>query len=101
MTQYTDVIITFTVHGVDMNTISNPHVTFDQKFGASVDITDINIISSEAFSVTLTQAQTAVFSVGDISVQMNFFNSQGRRRSTDIQTIPVGSNLLRRILGDD
>lgn len=84
-----------------MNTISNPHVTFSQEFGASVDITDIDIISPEAFSVALTQAQTAVFSVGDISVQMNFFDSQGRRRPTDIQTIPVGSNLLRRILGDD
>lgn len=101
MTQYTDVIITFTVHGVDMTTVSNPHVTFEQKFGAIVDVTDINIISPEAFSVTLTQAQTAKFSVGDISVQMNFFDSQGLRHPTDIKTIEVGSNLLRRILDNE
>lgn len=101
MTQYTDVTITFSIRGVDLNTISNPHVTFSQKFGALVDITDINIISPDAFSVTLSQEQTGQFSVGDISVQMNFFDSQGKRRPTNIKTIPVGSNLLRRILGND
>ena len=46
MTQYTDVLINFTVNGVDMTTVSQPHITFTQD-NMVLDVTDISIMNAE------------------------------------------------------
>lgn len=100
MKQYTDVPITITVNGVDLTTISQPHLTFSQGYNTVVDITDITIISATACSVVLTQAQTGLFKLGDIQCQLNFFDGTGKRKASEIATIAAESNLLRRILSN-
>ena len=101
MTQYTDVAITFTVTGVDLTTITEPHVTFEQGY-TLIDVTDVNIVDASTFIVNLTQEQTGQFKEGAIKVQLNFFNALGKRKANKTPvSIPVGSNLLKRILGQD
>ena len=100
MTQYTDVLISFTVTGVDMTTIREPHITFEQG-NTLVDVTDIDIIDASTFVVRLDQAQTGRFRAGAIKLQMNYFNALGKRKASKTAEIPVGSNLLKRILGDE
>ena len=100
MTQYTDVLISFTVTGVDMTTISEPHITFEQG-NTLVDVTDIDIIDASTFAVRLSQAQTGRFKDGAIKLQLNYFNALGKRKASKPAEISAQSNLLKRILGDE
>ena len=100
MTQYTDVLITFTVTGVDMTTVTNPHITFEQG-GTIIDVTDIDITDASTFILRLSQAQTGRFKPGAIKLQMNYFNALGKRKASNPVEISAKSNLLKRILGDE
>lgn len=99
MTQYTDVLINFTVNGVDMTTVSQPHITFTQD-NMVLDVTDISITDAQNFSLILNQAQTGRFKVGNVKVQLNYINNVGKREASDIAEISATSNLLKRILSN-
>ena len=98
MRQYTDVRLTFTVEGLDLTTIEQPHMTFLQEFGKVFDTENVEIISEDTGSVLITQEQTALLKPGEVKVQLNFFNEYGLREASDEGAIIVESNLLRRIL---
>ena len=99
MKQYTDAPITFTIDGVDMTAISNPHVTFRQG-ETVVDVTELNITGASAFSLVLTQAQTALFREGDVSIQLNYFDGN-QRCASEITKVSAERNILKRVLTDD
>lgn len=99
MKQYTDAPITFTVEGVDMTQVTQPHVTFRQG-DTVVDATDLNILDAGNFALSLTQAETSRFRVGAVKIQLNFFNSNGKRCASDIATVDAELNILKRVITD-
>lgn len=99
MKQYTDAPITFTVTGVNMTQVTEPHVTFRQGM-VVVDVTDLTILDASNFTLSLTQEETARFREGDVEIQLNFFDSNGDRQASDISTVPAERNILKRVLTD-
>ena len=99
MKQYTDAPITFTIDGVDMTAISNPHVTFRQG-ETVVDVTELNITGASAFSLVLTQSQTALFREGDVSIQLNYFDGN-QRCASEITKVSAERNILKRVIAND
>jgi len=99
MKQYTDAPITFTVEGVDMTQITQPHVTFRQG-DTVVDVTDLNILDAGNFALSLTQAETSRFRVGAVKIQLNFFDGNGKRCASDIATVDAELNILKRVITD-
>ena len=96
MTQYTDAALTVEVEGgLDLLTVEFPYLTIRQ--GEAVATPEIQILSSTSFVFTLTQAETARFRVGTAQMQLNFFIG-GERGATDIVTINITENLLRRVI---
>lgn len=100
MKQYTDAPITFTIDGVDMTSISQPHITFRQG-ETVVDVTELHIFDASNFSLVLTQAQTALFREGDVSIQLNYFDGSGQRHASEVAKVSAERNILKRVLTDD
>lgn len=99
MKQYTDAPITFTVEGVDMTQVTQPHVTFRQG-DTVVDVTDLNILDAGNFALSLTQAETSRFRTGAVKIQLNFFDSNGKRCASEIATVDAELNILKRVITD-
>ena len=99
MKQYTDAPITFTVTGVNMQQITEPHVTFMQG-DTVIDVTELTILDASNFTLKLTQEQTALFMIGDVEIQLNFFDGNGDRQASDISTVSAERNILKRLLTD-
>lgn len=106
MRAYTDVELTFTVEGLDLTEINNPYLTFTQKIERpmykdivnSVTVSNITIIDAGHFSAILTQEQSSIFVEGEGEVQLNYFNSDGLRKATEISKFDVGEQLLNRVI---
>ncbi len=99
MKQYTDAPITFSVTGVNMTQITQPHVTFRQG-DTVVDKTDLTILDASNFSLSLSQAETARFIAGGVEIQLNFFDGNGDRQASDIAVVSAERNILRKVLDD-
>jgi hypothetical protein len=90
--------LTIEIDGASLADASEIHVTLSQGRDRVVDITDAELIGDSSLSLTLTQAQTAKFSdSAPVQIQVNFIVGV-LRKATSIATIPVESNLLRRML---
>ena len=100
MYSYSDTVLTFLIKGVDIRSITNPHVTFSQEFGTIIDITNINVLDEHTFTVRLSQEQTARFKEGTAEVQFNFFNSAGDRCPSKKAKLLVKDNLLKQVISN-
>lgn len=100
MYSYSDTVLTFSIKGVDIRSITNPHVTFSQEFGTIIDITNINVLDEHTFTVRLSQEQTARFKEGTAEVQFNFFNSAGDRCPSKKAKLLVKDNLLKQVISN-
>ena len=102
MITYTDAPFTVTVKGgLDLTTISQPHITLKQGYDTVVDITDVTILSSTALSFKLTQAQTARFKDGEAEMRLTVFNGTGDRIATKKTTVLIEDNTLKRVIDYD
>ena len=100
MIEYTDVPLTVHVNGADLRQATEIHLTFRQG-PVVVDCTgtDLTVLGESDLTAVLHQEQTARFSAtSSVSVQINVL-AGGLRKASKIETIPVGSNLLRRLIG--
>ena len=100
MREYTDVPLTIHVDGADLMQADELHLTFRQG-PVVVDLTgdDLTVLGESDLTAVLHQEQTASFSAtSSVSVQINVIVG-GIRKASEIETIPVGSNLLRRLIG--
>lgn len=100
MRQYTDVPLTGHVEGVDLQQASELHLTFRQGT-VEIDLTgnDLTVLGAHDLIAFLRQEQTAMLSADSaVSVQINAIVG-GIRKASDVATVPVGSNLLRRLIG--
>ena len=100
MTAYTDAPITITITGGSLTGATDVHVTFKQPF-ATVDVDDPEVLDANNLQLTLTQEQTAALKMDkSCDVQVNWLDGNGKRKATDIATVPVLRNLLERVLTD-
>ena len=101
MRRYTDAILTITAENAHFTTAQEIHVTFAQAF-RSVDITGdaISIVGDEELTVTLTQSQTATLNSEPAKLEVNYIDSEGKRKASEVVTIDVLENLLERVLDD-
>lgn len=98
MTAYTDAPITITITGGSLIGATDVHVTFKQAF-ATVDVDDPEVLDANNLQLTLSQEQTAALKMDkSCDVQVNWIDSNGKRKATDIATVPVLRNLLERVL---
>lgn len=100
MRQYTDVPLTVHVEGTDLTQASELHLTFRQGT-VELDLTgdDLTVLGTHDLTAVLRQEQTARLSANSaVSVQINAIVG-GIRKASDVATVPVGSNLLRRLIG--
>ncbi len=100
MRQYTDVPLTVHVEGTDLQQASELHLTFRQGT-VELDLTgyDLTVLGAHDLTAFLRQEQTARLSADSaVSVQINAMVG-GIRKASDVATVPVGSNLLRRLIG--
>lgn len=101
MRRYCDVPVTITVTGYDCTAMSDIHVTFRQG-DTMVDVTNVTVGSSSSLSLVLTQQETQRFVDGmGCFVQLNYIDTNGLRKASDIVTLGVDDNLLRRILSHE
>lgn len=103
MRQYTDAPLTIHVDGASISGAQEVHVTFKQG-GVCFDLTgdDLEILLGTDISLVLPQAKTALLrDDAPVFVQLNFISADGLRKASDEASIPVGTNLLRRILHGD
>lgn len=99
MIQYTDVELTVSVEGARLLSAEQVHLTFRQGYTV-IDVTP-TVLSDEDMTVVLPQTKTSMLNGGSsVSVQLNFVVG-GLRKASNIVDIPVDSNLLRRILGNE
>ena len=101
MYRFTTPTRTLTVEGQDL-TGCDVVVSYRQRMGNSmidnaVDIDDATVTydgSDSTITVGLTQLQTAGFVAGKrCMVQVNWINSSGVRKATDVAYVPVSDNL--------
>lgn len=98
MTAYTDAPITITLEGGSLTGATDVHVTFSQPF-AIVDVTDAEVLDANNLQLTLMQEQTGSLKMAEsCDIQVNWLDSNNKRKATDIATIPVLRNLLERVL---
>lgn len=101
MYTYSDTVLTFTIPGLNIQTATNPHVTFKQKFREALDVTELNVIDDHTFTIRLSQEQTARFKEGIVEVQFNFFNSAGNRQPSSKAKLEVKDNLLKQVISNE
>lgn len=101
MIQWTDAPLTVHVDDVDLTAVSDIHLTFTQN-EIELDYTTENgltVLGAHDLSLTIDQERTGGLRAGiPVLVQLNFINANNKRRATTQTKIPVGSNLLRRII---
>lgn len=83
---------------VDLSQAANVYFTVTQganiltKTGADLTI-DENVVS-----VFLSQEETLAFSVGSIELQLNWTYQNGERACTNVKTVSVDKNLLKKVV---
>lgn len=100
MRQYTDAPLTIHVDGASLSGAEEVHVTFRQG-GVCFDLTgdELDVLGGTDISLVLPQAKTALLrDDAPVLVQLNFIAADGMRKASDEISLPVGTNLLRRIL---
>lgn len=98
MIPYTTPTITLMVDA-DLTGMS-VYVTIEQG-ETEITIDDATVTvegGSSTIDVTLTQAQTALFSRGSCNVQVNWMDATGNRTATVVRSIPIGVQLLDSVL---
>jgi len=103
MIQWTDAPLTVHVNGVDLTAVSDIHLTFTQN-EIELDYTTENgltVLGAHDFTLTLDQKTTGALRPGiPVLAQLNFINANQKRRASTQTQIPVGSNLLRRLISN-
>lgn len=83
---------------VDLTQALNVYATFKQ-LGIQIDKSGDDIeVSEKQVDVYLSQSESLQFAEGDIEVQLNWTYADGKRAATRIKRIPVGKNLVGRVL---
>ena len=104
MIQWTDAPLTAHVDGVDLTAVTDIHLTFVQN-EIEIDYTTetgLTVLGANDLSLTIDQERTGGLRAGiPVLAQLNFINANNKRRATTQTKIPVGSNLLRRLIPDE
>lgn len=99
MRRYTTPSIMLTVKGVDLTTY-DVYVTITQgSSSVTVENPDAQRVGcNTVLTIGLTQEQSAQFSAGMASVQVNWVDIAGNRDATVIKHVPIGTNLLEGVI---
>ena len=99
MIQGTTPTLTLTVpNTVDLTQAAHVYVTLSQGrtvltlSGNSVDVDEHSV------DVFITQSQSLKFSKGEVEIQLNWTDSQGKRLASEISLEPISKNLLREVV---
>lgn len=84
---------------VDLTEAENIYFTVTQG-AASVTKTgeDVTLDDAHTVSVYMAQDETFKFRAGTVNVQLNWTYSDGSRACTNIVSVEVGDNLLKRVI---
>lgn len=83
---------------VDLSQASNIYFTLRQK-GVQINKTvDEIVIDGQTVSVYLSQSETISIQAGIAQLQLNWTYANGARACSNIVSVPVSENLLKRVI---
>ena len=83
---------------VNLSEAANVYFTISQGRNILTKTGDGLEINTNQVSVYLTQAETIAFSVGMAEIQLNWTYPNGTRACTNVVSVNVDKNLLRRVI---
>lgn len=83
---------------VDLSQAANVYFTVSQGMNVLTKTGDSLTIDENVVSVFLSQAETLAFSVGSIELQLNWTYQNGERACTNVKTVTVDKNLLKKVV---
>ena len=90
-------VLTFANEQLDLTTALNIYVTFSCVTGSITKSGNSLTISEKQIDVYLTQEECGNL-FGDVEIQANWTFVNGDRAASDIQTVKIDKNLLRRVV---
>lgn len=91
-------VCTFEDDGLDLTTANNVFVTFEQKTKSLTKSGDGIEVEAKKITIYLDQEETLRFSEGKVEVQANWTMANGRRACSDVVSIDLSKQLLRRVV---
>ena len=90
--------LTFSEQGLDFTQVNNVYVTFERG-GRNITKSGSNLaIQEKQIQVYLDQRETLMFTEGAVEIQVNWTGMNGRRAASEIKSVDVSKNLLRRVV---
>lgn len=104
MTKWSDAELTLTVPEADLSQADEIHVTIAQgdRYAVDIEVDPAEVVGQHDLQVRLTQRQTSGFRLNPptTEIQVNFMVG-GIRKATEIVSVPVKDNLLRKVIGNE
>ena len=83
---------------VDLSEASNIYFTLRQRNVQINKTGDDLVIDGQTISVYLEQSETLLIEAGRAQLQLNWTYANGARACSDIVSVPVSENLLKRVV---
>lgn len=83
---------------VDLSQAANIYFTLKQGNVTVEKTTDDLVLDGQTISVYLEQSETLLIEAGRAQLQLNWTYANGARACSDIVSVPVSENLLKRVV---
>ena len=92
------ITFTFTEQSLDLTSAANVYVTFAQGSKAITKTGEDLTVQAKSIAVSLTQQETLQFSEGSVEAQANWTDASGNRACSEVVSIALTKQLLKRVV---